>query len=392
MARYVKRSRPLRGGWDVGPEEFKALGFTVGLPPNLYIPQTPPILELSQRIEACDSLMLGIDSDFSVQDRPFLLQDSHSIRCFVRDLPPGMDADRLQRAINQKMYQKRLTTTPECVERVIINPYGQFAFVDFARSKDAERFIELKDALDIDGHPIKIRRSRKEAKSDSADTTVNEVRPERQNSLILSGIENSTREQDITEMISAYAKVSVVEIPRIDGRGLGYAIVDLEDASLTDLVALRLKFRYGIDCRRCFPRAGQKLPPVPEDKSSFLTLRDEFASLTVADIFNLDVQLTTPARNLPESESFRKLRIFNVMKSTAPHEIEMVVEDMKQEVARYAKPTAVFADMLADRPAAALGVPVVAVFGDARGASAAQRGISGRKYRGRIVITMLEGE
>jgi hypothetical protein len=391
MARYVKRRPPLRGGWDVGPEEFKALGFTVGLPPNLYVPQTQAIVELSQRFEACDSIFLDIDSDFYVKDRQFLFQDSRSIRCFVRDIPPGIDPDRLKRSINQKMYQKRLTTASECVDRVIINPNGQFAFVDFARSRDAERFIELKDSLEIDNHSIKIRRSHQESLADSPDVGVSEVRPERQSSLILWGIDKGITENDIIEIIGGSAKVSLVEIPRIEGASLGYAIVDLEDSSLTDLVALRLKYKEGIDCRRCFLRAAQQFPPPRDGSGQFLTLREEFEKMTVADVLNLDITLTTSTSNPSEVSEFRRLRIFNVMKSSSVSEIESVVEDMRQELARYGQTTAVFADMLADQTAPALGIPVVAIFTAPESAVSAQNGISGRKYRGRIVITMLEG-
>ena len=394
---YVKRFPRLRGGWDVGAEEYRALGFTIGLPPNIYVPQTQPIVEISQRFETCDSPFTEIDSYFSIQDRQFLYQDGHSIRCFVRDLPPDIDAEKLKRVINQKMYQKRLTSTQECVEKVLINPMGQFAFVDFAKSKDAERFIELRDSLDIDGHVIRIRRSH------NSENGVTEVPQERQNSLILWGLPLDVTEETVRADVSKFAKVSVVEIPKKDGVGLGYAIVDLEDGSLTDIVALKLRFGLGLDARRCFPWIGQSPRlRMPEeelqerqdygvtDTAKYTTLVDGGKDMTVADALNLDIPITKVTNEYERGGQLCRLRIFNVMRSDNPDEVSEVLKDMENELRRIGNPESVFVDALSEAVIPCLGLPVVAVYATPHEAERSQRAISGRKYRGRVVITMLE--
>ena len=396
MTAYVKRFPRLRGGWDVTADEYRALGFTVGLPPNIYVPQTQPIVEISQRFETCDSTLTEIDSYFSIQDRQSLFQDGHSIRCFVRDLPPDIDAEKLKRIINQKMYQKRLTSTQECVEKVLINPLGQFAFVDFAKSKDAERFIELRDSLDIDGHVIHIRRSH------NSENGVIEVPQEKQNSFILWGLPLDATVESVRADVSQFAKVSVVEIPQRDGVSLGYAIVDLEDSSLTDIVILKLRFALGLDARRCFPRVGQ--PPrcrLPEeeieelrmygltDSGRYATLVDGGREFTVADALNLDIPISK-VQTFERQEKLHKLRIFNVMKSDKPEEIDEVVRDVGDELRKLGKPQSVFADVLTTPVIPCLGLPVVAVYATSHEAERAQRAIAGRKYKGRLVITMLE--
>jgi hypothetical protein len=398
MARHLRQRPALRGGWDVGPDEFKALGFTVGLPPNLYVPQTPQIMELSQRFEACDSLFLDIDSNFSVQSRCFLFQNNRTIRCFVRDLPPDMDPQKLKRILNQKMYQKKLTSTPECVEKVLVNPCGQFAFVDFTKSRDAERFIELKDSLDIDGHPIKIRRSLKAVGAEGGADL--EVRGERQNSLILWGIESNLTDKEIREMVSQFARVTTIDVPALHGVNLGYAIFDLEDSSLTDIVALQMRVRLGVDCRRCFSRTGQRklddTDPIDftggSDSSKLTMLIESAASFTVADALNLDLELAKVVRDPSElpTADHDALRIFNVTKGSDPKELEVVVTDIRNELRHFQSLRNVFADLRSDQTVPLLGVPIVAVFTTARDAALAQREISGRRYRGRVVITMLE--
>ena len=51
---YERKHKRLRGGWDVGPEEYKSMGFTIGLPPNIYVPQNPEIQKLSNKFENSD--------------------------------------------------------------------------------------------------------------------------------------------------------------------------------------------------------------------------------------------------------------------------------------------------------------------------------------------------
>jgi hypothetical protein len=369
MTRYQRRHPRLRGGWDVDADEFKSLGFTIGLPPNVYVPQTPPIVELSHRFESCDSSLLDIDSDFSVQDRQFLFQDARSVRCFVRDLPPGMDSDQLKRAINQKMLQKRLTTSTECVEKVTFNPYGQFAFVDFPRARDAERFIKLKDSLEIEGQAIKIRRSFKT----SPEATETEVRPERGAALIVSGL---MTEADVRAAVGEFAKVAQVEMA-----GSEDAVVDLEDTALVDIVVLQLRLK-GVECGRCFPRAAAR---APADRMEFVGESGKLVTvapgkLTIADVLNLDVEISAVVRNWEDlrAEGYNKLRMFNVTRGSGAREIEMAIEDVRKELEMFGSLVKVYADVLWEE-AAVLEMPIVAEFRDTREAAMAQRDIAGRR-------------
>jgi hypothetical protein len=68
----------------------------------------------------------------------------------------------------------------------------------------------------------------------------------------------------------------------------------------------------------------------------------------------------------------------------------MVVADVRQELGRFRSLRDVFADVVSDELGAILGVPIVAVFRENAEASLAQREVAGRRYRGRVVITMLE--
>lgn len=252
---YLKSRRPLRGGWDVTPAEYRAMGFTVGLPPSLYVPQTKNVIDLARRFESCDETLSNSDSSFAMCERQVAFQAGKCNRCYVRDLPPGMDNEKLRRILNQKMNQRKIATQSEPISKVLINPLGQFAFVDFEKSRDAEKFIELKDSLDIEGHTIRIRRSHKESYGDGAGAAQVEL----SDGIVICGLSEETlNESSIRRMVEQTADVESVIIPSVDGVGLGYAIVELKDQSLIDIIVLKLR-NAGISCKRCFPKLGQEL-------------------------------------------------------------------------------------------------------------------------------------
>ena len=377
---YLKSRKPLRGGWDVTPSEYKAMGFTVGLPPSMYVPQTKNVIELSRRFESSDAALLDNDSSFATQERQVLFQAGKCVRCYVRDLPPGMDNEKLKKILNQKMNQRKITTQSDPISKVFINPMGQFAFVDFEKSKDAEKFIELKDSLEIEGHTIRIRRSHKDYGNED---------------------EENINEDDIKKIVGQIAEVENVTIPKVDEFGLGYAIVELKDQNLIDLVVLKLR-NIGIKCKRCFPRLGQELrEEMSNDKLNQLNcygklVSDKFSILShspesyfITDILNLDIDISN-ITNEVQSYDLKSLRIFNVLSSTDPNEMESVVKDIEEECKAFGKILNIYVDLQFDCLVPQITPPIVVKFESSKEANKAQKGISGRRYKGRIVITMLE--
>ncbi|OHT01101.1 hypothetical protein TRFO_01678 [Tritrichomonas foetus] len=402
MSRYVRNHSPLRGGWDVGPDEYKALGFTIGLPPNIYIPQTPPIVELSQRYESIDANFIDVDSKFNVKERQFMLQTSSNARCYVRELPPNMDAEALKEALNIKLFQKKLTSSKHAISQVVINPNNEFAFVDFEKVKDAEKFIELKDSFDLEGHTLRIRRAHADETNESMS---GDLPQEMNNSLIINQIPDDINEQILSTIISEHAQVEKVTIPSINEKRLGYAIVDLQDTSLVNIVMLKLRLINGFDCRRCFPRADQpprvSLTKDKLDEMKFYNQKEEnkyavfienSENLAISDILNLDIDITKIQTGIIPNKTCRRLRIFNVIKTEEVSEIEEVVADMREECSAFGEIEEVYADTVWEKLVRQIGTPVVVIFKTVNDANNAQRGISGRKYKGRVVITMLEDD
>jgi len=404
---YVKRRKPLRGGWDTDPEEYKSMGFTIGMPPNLYIPQTKGIIEVSRRFESADSSFLEIDSNFSVQERQTLFQSGHSVRCFVGSLPPNIDEKRLKNMINQTLYKRHMTSSPEVVSKVLINPHGQFAFIDFDKNKDAEKFIELKDSFDIDGYTVRIRRSNMTGFSDQ---NPNVVPSERPHCMIINDIGHLVSKKDIDDLyanikdiISRYADVERIQIPKIGDVTLGYMLIDLVDTSLVDYVCLKLQHGFSIDCRRCFARySDETRDPMSSEKLEHIRYygeheRDHFAVfspktdsvITIADVLNLDIDITKIETVLPPSVG-SVLRIFNVSNSRDQKELEVVRADMHEECAFFGKVLESYVDHVFDCLVEHVYPPINVRFESPNDAKKAQIGISGRKYCGRIVITSID--
>lgn len=429
---YIRKHPPLRGGWDVGPDEYKSLGFTIGLPPNLYIPQTPPIVELAEKYELNNANYIDIESKFDVKERQFLVQSGlPNARCYVREIPPNLNAQELKEALNKKLYQRRLTSSPKAVTRVLINPNNEYAFVEFEKVKDAERFLEQKDSFELEGHTLRIRKAHTD---DMIETAVGDAQSQNISSLIICNLSPDVTEQALSSIVSDYAAIEKVTIPTIPNesfsgfdnylkdffdtneyntegqssnkneRKLGYAIIDLQDTKLANLVMLKLRLIHGYDCRRCFPRVDQGIrKPVSVDlindvkhcTSKEINKYSVFVDkgveeLSIADVMNLDIDISEIKKGIPPNSVCRKLRIFNVLKSDEVSEIEEVVNDMKEECNAFGRVEEAYADTLFDRLVRQIGIPVVVIFETPEDANCAQRGISGRKYKGRIVMTMLE--
>lgn len=407
MSGYVKKHRPLRGGWDVGPEEYKAMGFTIGLPPNLYIPQTKQILDASQKIEHQITGVQDADSSFSVNEGRTLYDPGNALRCFINALPPDITEKRLKDAINHELYNRKLTLSRDVVKKIVINPGGKYAFVDFNKNKDAENFLELKDSFVVDGYTVRIRRSNIQTQTEF---------PEKPHCILVTELDHLTSETDIRELTDKLREMvgecADIEIPAIQGVTLGYALINPVETDLTDHIILKLRHQYNLKAERCFKRRGQLPRSTPSEISEQATSiqRDEFGypenikqqqtlkeGLSVADALNLDVDIATEYIGGRKDEKLRFLKIFNVTEKSPSKDLQIITTDMFRECEdilyeEYGKRKLVLsatADTIWPTLVPHIGPPIIVEFVDADAARVAQLGISGRTYRGRIVITSL---
>lgn len=359
----------LRGGWDVDPDEFRAMGFTVGFPPNLYIPRTPAVVALSRQFETADAIFEGVDSGFTQVERQPVKTADHFVRCHVAPIPRGLTPDRLRDLVNERLFRG------DAVTNVAIHPSGQYAHVDFERDRDAERFLELGDSWSIEGYPVRVRRSNMPSTGDLT------LPPEHPASLIVWRL-GGRSDEDLRREIGG-----VVDVERLwTNRTLDFALIELTDPALVDYAALKITAALGLPCRRCFATREQapRNRRIPRREGRYALPLATLGELSVADILNLDVQITEPAEDIPSHEG-KSLWVFNVTEGSPGD--ERVLEDVTKEAGR-------FGEMIESHleigwsDTEGIGPPIVLTFQSSTDADQAQKHLAGRRYKGAPLFTM----
>ena len=144
----------LRGGWDCTPDEYKSMGFIIGLPPGMYVPPTKSILDLSLKFEHTDQDFSGFESNYLTQDRQALFDSETGIKCYIRNLPPDCTESNLIAFLNSKS-----NSQSDVVRKIIFNQERHFAFVYFDQIKTADYFLNYKGQFEISGNIIQIQKA-----------------------------------------------------------------------------------------------------------------------------------------------------------------------------------------------------------------------------------------
>lgn len=388
----------LRGGWDVKPDEFEAMGFVVGLPPNIYVPKTKEIKQLSDRFIEHDIQLANLDTKFSVQEKPILQEKQHLVRCHVTSLP-NISEEELKNAIINRLFKKSITDE-KIIHKIKINKSKNYAHVDFYHSKDAEKFLELKDSFQIDGVTIRVRPSHNSSPNDYnpyiPDEPFNGIIIDKLD-VTLDPIKIKQIKDYLEQIISNYAKIKNINIPLFRGATLGYALVELENEDLCDYLILKLGFAHGLRCKRIFEYNGigcKEEPDFDMDKkinaengeANYFVLPDNY---DISDILNLDVTITRKSsQNLYQTNS-RFLKIYN-LPSRDISQMSEIVEDMRDECSHFGRVIKAEVYKIFDKKFDCVAYPVLVEFATHQDAINAQIGISGRKYMNNIVITCNE--
>lgn len=405
-----QRKPRLRGGWDCDANLYKSMGFTIGLPPGIYIPQTQEIVELSSRDELWQEDFQGIDSSFASLGRQVAFERCSAKRCYVGNIPTDdFNISDFEMFINETMRRSSRNPVHEkfnYVNKIIPNYRGQYCFVYFERQQDANIFQELKDTLVYKGFTLRIRQANNEAATET--DVISIIPPEHNEALIISNIDHSLNENSLRELFASLnAPIKSIIIPE----NQNFAIIEFSESRITNILMFQIRDLFGFDCRRCFPYAGQEsranfnldfneiskyINYSPENISVFdpnLAKGDRI--INTADIFNLDVKLTTVVsdKEIPndlQNLNARGLKIFNVT-TNDPEKNRDVLEDMVKECSKSGKIIKSYIDGISNYNFSSnmFGPPVVIVFETHEQAIQAQKSVSGREYLENVVITML---
>ena len=406
----------LRGGWFVGPEEYESMGYTLGLPPGFYCPNNPEIRALSKKLRSQNGIIL-----------PSMIQRSNTAqqnkKVIISNLPPGISEETIKDRIMKAFQEEKtpLASNPP-FERIQIDDSGTFAFIDFYSRKDAEAAVSLGHNVQVEGRDLPISWNSVQLLQTTSSSvpiqTLKTFKPDMSDALIIESDEPLPSVEDITTFLTLASSDDTVH--RLEPasvqkcEGFNVAIVVLKDPSKSDYAAWRFHECkiFDVDCRihRCFRRDGDgpagldrnekfKMSATAGPSNMYTVvsplLRDH---PSIADILNTDIQVAVTVH--PETESifdpslseYNHLLIYNVAPETSMIDESFYTEvltEMREECSKYGKVLDVSVQIPPNQ-AHKCGYEVINVeFEDGKSAKNAQLQISGRRYRGRLVITQL---
>lgn len=157
QTKYTPRTVPrLFGGWDVSNDQYKSLGMTIGLPPNFYVENPHPDIDLlSKQIEdySTDELS-GYGSP--MQD---LLNARWSRQMLIHNIPKNVDESKLKDFL-KKILRDFPDYTDDCITEARFMNYNdknkRIALITFSNDEIALALLHNYDRLKMDSSTINI--------------------------------------------------------------------------------------------------------------------------------------------------------------------------------------------------------------------------------------------
>lgn len=157
QTKYTPRTVPrLFGGWDVSNDQYKELGMTIGLPPNFYVDNKNPDIDLlSKQIEdySTDELS-GYGSP--MQD---LLNARWSRQMLIHNIPKNVDEPKLKSFL-KKLLRDFPDYTDDCITEVHLMKLNdkskRIALITFSNDEIALALLHKYDRVKLDDTTINI--------------------------------------------------------------------------------------------------------------------------------------------------------------------------------------------------------------------------------------------
>jgi hypothetical protein len=378
------------------------MGFTLGLPPGLYVPDRPEINDLVEKIRPLNGLILP-SAVASLE--PLARQNVRKV-VTVTNLPLEISTEEIGNLIASNMLKHKLTAETNPVVSCEIHKTRIHARVEFRSQKLAEAAVQLGSVL-VGTHALQImwpvsRREKTEAAlSDyfnSRDTNdcifIDSLLPLPNIDVLAQAIEQSFKIDSIERPDGFNHCTLRLSDPQL----LSSAIFQLND-SLVDGVKLRVR-RAFVDCdqppRNLNAKELRKMTTTSGPSTMFTVVSPLMRSKPcVADILNMEVPVSFAIR--PETERLEPstglaLHIFNIAPLVALYDNEVcqdLIMDIREECNKFGRVIDCVVAKLASESLPSDYSIVKVLFDNKEDAKQAQMGISGRRYCGRLVITML---
>lgn len=387
----------LRGGWFVGPDEYEAMGYTLGLPPGFYAPDHPSIRQLVQSIKNQNGIILP-----SAIASPAVPAPKKKV--MVRNFPNDVSPEDLGAFITSSLLKRKLITDPDPIVRVEILASRLHAFIEFKTQKDAEAAVMIGKSLIYGNRELNIFWPQIHQQSDIKQQTDYFDQQNTHDSLII----DSEMTLPDKEIIKSFIEESFPVDSIVQPEGFNHMLVNLVDPESADLAVYRLDGsvinKIPIRVKRCFISEGEgpnRLGPAHVHRmhtsagpSPLLSTINPYLldNPSIADILNPDVPVSMVVQ--PETERLqplggRTLCLYNIAKDLVLFDAELMNElltDVVEECEHYGTVTDSRIEHLPIRSDYAV---VKITFADPADTKEAQLALSGRRYAGRLCITSI---
>ncbi|CAI5507423.1 unnamed protein product, partial [Closterium sp. Naga37s-1] len=342
----------------------------------------------------------------------------HARRVYVGGLPPMANEQSVAAFFNNAMALVNGNTAGpgDCVVYVYINQEKKFAFVEMRTVEEASNAMAL-DGINFEGVSVRVRRPSDYNPSMAATLGPTQPSPnlnlaavgltaggsggaDGPDRIFVGGLPYYLTEEQIRELLSSFGPLRAFDLvkDRDTGNSKGYGFCVYQDPSVTDIACMALNGMKMGDKTLTVRRATASGQAKPEQANVLAQAQQQIAlsrmALTGANTVGLGA-----AAALPGAPVDIPTKVICLSQVVSPDELtndedyDDIMEDMREECAKYGS----LVNVVIPRPpaagAAAPGVGMVFVeYGDTAGALKAKAALHGRKFGGNAVVAIFYPE
>ena len=386
QTKYTPRTVPrLFGGWDVSNDQYKSLGMTIGLPPNFYVENPHPDIDLlSRQIEDYSTDELS-GYGTPMQD---LLNAWWSRQMLIHNIPKNIDEVKLKDFL-RKLLRDFPDYTDDCISEVHLMKLNdkskRIALITFANDEIALALLHKYDRVKLEDTTVNI-------------TTFHQyVEPlptygEYSRSSLRNVIARISK-QEFDEILNSYS--NVIETKDLKNGCYVFCFNTKEEA---EQMVKELDSKYDIVVHRL---PGPKLnteslltsltgtkPKKYEDLPKNMMPVLKSPECKIKDFYQDEITTFIDVDLLPRYP-YRFVRFYNVFNKLTLHEkfLDQIIDDFKKGLSEFGNVVRI---QLPDPPEFVANYTyVTAEFESPDQAFNVQKNLSGRYFLGRPLITQL---
>jgi splicing factor U2AF subunit len=374
------------------------MGYTLGLPPGVLVPDHPAIDALVARIRPQNGLILPSSARFNAKPTRKTVM--------ITNLPLDISNDEIVQAVTANLQKRKLVTTATPIVRCDIHKSRFNAFLHMKSQRDAEAAVQLGSVL-FDQRLSKIVWAATVDDQSTAQKADYEEIRDNSHSLFVDSLLPVPSLDAIRQSFSQRFQIEELVQPE----GFNHCLLFLTDPYLADLAAdtlngtivdgiklrVRRSFLHQNEGARGLDQKEAKRAAIAAGPSAMFSvvsplMRDKPC---VADILNPAVQIAVVIR--PETERLqestgRTLRIFNIAPLLTLYDPDVcreIASDVREECQKFGRVADCEIVRLASETLPSDFAVVKVVFEDPDEAKDAQMALAGRRYAGRLVVTQL---